>query len=185
MRPHICPWWGGYFIDNRFRRLLHRPEQILAPYVKPGMTAMDFGSGMGYFAIPMARLVGDEGRVIAVDLQQEMLDVLYRRATKACVANRILCHRCEADSIGIQARVDFALAFYSAHEVPDLRRLMSQLRACLRHGGRLLLVEPVGHVSASDFRATVCLAEEAGLVLHDRPAICLSRAVLLSALADA
>ena len=83
MRPHVCPWWGGYFIDNRLRHLLHRPERILAPYVKAGMTVMDVGCGMGFFAIPAARLVGAEGRVIAVDLQQQMLDVLMRRAAKA------------------------------------------------------------------------------------------------------
>ena len=82
MGPHVCPWWGGYFIDNRLRRWLHNPEQILAPYVSPGMTAMDFGCGMGMFSIAMAKLVGDKGRVIAVDLQQKMLDVLQKRARR-------------------------------------------------------------------------------------------------------
>lgn len=37
MAPHVCPWWGSYFIDNPFRRLLHRPEAILAHYIQPGM----------------------------------------------------------------------------------------------------------------------------------------------------
>ena len=59
----VCPWWGGYFIDNRLRRLLHDPQKILRPYVKPGMTAMDIGCGMGLFSIEMARLVGDNGQV--------------------------------------------------------------------------------------------------------------------------
>ena len=43
MDEHVCPWWGGYFIDNPLRRLLHNPKKILGPYVKPGMTVMDFG----------------------------------------------------------------------------------------------------------------------------------------------
>ena len=38
MGPHVCPWWGGYFIDNRLRRWLHNPEQILAPCVSLDMT---------------------------------------------------------------------------------------------------------------------------------------------------
>jgi hypothetical protein len=42
MASHICPWWGGYFIDNRLRRWIHNPEKILVPYVTPGMTALDF-----------------------------------------------------------------------------------------------------------------------------------------------
>ena len=49
------------------------------------MMALDFGSGMGIFSVAMARMVGDEGLVIAVDVQQQMLDVLSKRATKAGV----------------------------------------------------------------------------------------------------
>ena len=101
MAHRICPWWGGYFIDNPLRRLFHDPEKLLGPYVQPGMTAMDFGCGMGLFSIAMATLVGDGGRVIAVDLQQRMLDMLQKRAKKAKVADRITTHRCEADSIGL------------------------------------------------------------------------------------
>jgi 2-polyprenyl-3-methyl-5-hydroxy-6-metoxy-1,4-benzoquinol methylase len=55
-------WWGGYFIDNRLRRLLHDPERLLGPYVTPGMTVLDVGCGMGWFSIPMAKLVGTQGR---------------------------------------------------------------------------------------------------------------------------
>jgi ubiquinone/menaquinone biosynthesis C-methylase UbiE len=179
MGRHVCPWWGGYFIDNRFRRLLHKPEKILAPYVRPGMRVMDFGCGMGFFAIPMARIVGDGGLVIAADLQQKMLDVLERRAAKAGVASRIRTRRCEPDAIGVAELLDFALAFYSAHEVPDIGRLLGEIRRCLRPGGALLLVEPIGHVTAADFQGILLLAEEAGLTLHDRPKIRLSRAALL------
>ena len=89
MAGHVCPWWGGYFIDNWLRRLFHDPDAILRPYVHPGMTVMDVGCGMGLFAIAMARLVGPTGKVIAVDLQQQMLDVLGKRALKAGVADRI------------------------------------------------------------------------------------------------
>lgn len=94
MAGHICPWWGGYFLDNRFRRLLHDPEKIVGPYVRPGMTVIDVGCGMGLFAIAMAKMVGQSGLVIAVDLQQKMLDVLRRRAETAGVADRIQLHRC-------------------------------------------------------------------------------------------
>ena len=81
MRPHVCPWWGGYFIDNRLRRLLHRPETILKPYVQAGMTALDFGCGMGFFSIAMATLVGEQGHVISVDLQSRMLQTLGKLRT--------------------------------------------------------------------------------------------------------
>ena len=179
MTQHVCPWWGGYFIDNPLRRLLHNPAKILGPYIRPGMTVMDFGCGMGLFSIAMAKLVGAAGRVIAVDLQQEMLDVLQKRAKKAGVADRIATHRCEATSLGIREPIDFALASYSAHEVPDLRRLLGEVHANLRSDGRFLVIEPVGHVTAKDFDAMLAMAREVGFRDQDRPRVRMSRAVVL------
>lgn len=180
MCAHVCPWWGGYVIDNRLRRLLHQPDRILAAYVRQGMTVMDFGCGMGFCAISMARLVGDGGRVIAADLQQKMLDVLRKRAVKAGVADRIHTHCCQRDSIGVAQPVDFALAFYSAHEVPDPRRLLSEIHGILRPRGKLLLVEPIGHVTRRAFDETLRLAEEIGFHVPDRPRIRLSHAAVLA-----
>jgi ubiquinone/menaquinone biosynthesis C-methylase UbiE len=179
MGPHVCPWWGGYFIDNWLRRRIHNPAKILAPFVKPEMTVMDFGCGMGMFSIAMAQLVGNAGRVIAVDLQQKMLDVLQKRAQKAGVLDRIRTHRCERDSIGFDEPTDFALAFYSAHEVPNLRRLLGEIHGSLRPQGRFMVVEPIGHVTANDFQAMLSLAEEIGLYEQERPPVHLSRAVIL------
>jgi len=179
MGPHVCPWWGGYFIDNRLRRWIHNPTKILAPCVRPAMTVMDFGCGMGMFTIAMAQIVGSKGRVIAVDLQQKMLDVLQKRARKAGLSDRIRTHRCEPDSINLDGPVDFALAFYSAHEVPDLRRLFGEIHSSLRPEGRFMVVEPIGHVTADDFQAMLDLGEEIGFRQQERPHVRLSRAVIL------
>lgn len=179
MAPHVCPWWGGYFIDNRLRRWLHHPEDILAPYLQSEMKVLDFGCGMGFFSIAMARLVGDRGMIIAVDLQQRMLDVLAQRAARAGVADRIRTHRCESDALRFCEPVDFALAFYSAHEVPDLRRLLRELAACVRPGARLLVVEPVGHVTRRAFRDMLEAASEEGFECEGRPRIRLSHSALL------
>lgn len=178
MASHVCPWWGGYFLDNRLRRWLHNPERILGPYVKPGMTALDFGCGMGMFSLALARLVGPQGHVFSVDLQAKMLDVLQRRAEKAGLRDRITAHRCEAQAIGLEASVDFALAFYSAHEVPDLRHLLTEIQGLLQPQGRFLVVEPIGHVTAPAFEAMVAQAAEIGLAALERPHVRLSRAVL-------
>ena len=176
---HVCPWWGGYFIDNRLRRWLHDAAGILGPYVQPDMTVMDVGCGMGMFSIAMARLVGDRGRVIAVDVQPQMLAVLATRARAAGVADRITLHRCEATSIGVVEPVDFVLAFYSAHEVPDLRHLLCEIHQCLRPRGTFFVVEPRGHVAAHSFESMLAMAEEVGLRVHERPHVRLSRAAIL------
>jgi ubiquinone/menaquinone biosynthesis C-methylase UbiE len=175
---HICPWWGGYFIDNRLRRLLHDPEKIVGPYVQPGMTVMDVGCGMGMFSIAMAKMVGEQGWVIAVDLQQKMLDVLWRRAEREGVADRIRLHRCERDRLGVDEKADFAVAFAMVHEVRDQRRLLGEIHGCLKAGGKLLVAEPRLHVHGRAFAETVALAEGVGLRAVEQPKVRGCRAVV-------
>jgi ubiquinone/menaquinone biosynthesis C-methylase UbiE len=175
---HICPWWGGYFIDNWFRRLFHNPEKIVGPFLKSEMTAMDVGCGMGMFSLAMARIVGEEGRVIAVDLQQKMLDVLRKRAEKAGVAGHIQFHKCERDRLGIEETVDFALAMMMIHEVPDQQRLLREIHDCLKPGGKLLAAEPQIHVSGKAFERTVAVAKELGLRPMAEPRVHGCRAVV-------
>jgi ubiquinone/menaquinone biosynthesis C-methylase UbiE len=177
--PHVCPWWGGFFIDNRFRRWLHQPEKILEPYLRPGMAILDFGCGMGFLSIAAAALMGDSGRVVAVDLQQQMLDVLRKRADKAGVGERIRTHRCEVDALRLEESFDFALAFYSAHEVPEQRRLLGEIHDLLRAGSKFLLVEPVGHVTAKAFERTLAEAADLGWWVVERPRIRWSHAAVL------
>ena len=179
MSAHVCPWWSAWLtIDNPLRRLVHDPRKIVGPYVKPGMTALDVGCGSGWFSIPMARMAGRQGRVIAVDLQQQMLDMLRRRAQRAGVADRIRTHKCESGSLGLDARADFALAFAMVHEVPDLRRLFGEIYACLKPCGKLLLAEPRLHVSAKTFAAEIAAAGEAGFRVLDEPRVRWARAVV-------
>ncbi len=178
---HACAWWRGYLIDNRLRRFFHKPEKMLAPFIAPGMTVMDVGCGMGYFAIPMARMVGNAGNVTAVDLQQERLDVLMKRAARAGVASRIQSLKCGPDDLKFAGAVDFALAFYVVHEIPDPLRLLRQIHACLKPGGRLLIVEPSFEVTQTQFDETTALAQTVGFRPGDQPKFCVSRTILFAA----
>lgn len=176
---HVCPWWAVPFtIDPPFRRFLHDPQRIVGPYAKPGMTVLDVGCGVGWFSIPMARMVGNGGKVIAVDLQQQMLDMLRRRADKAGVSACIETHKCEQDRLGIDVEADFAIVFAMLHEVPDQRRLLSEIHACLKPSGRLLLAEPPIHVTTKKFAGEVAIAEDVGFRIVERPRLRWSHAVL-------
>lgn len=175
---HVCPWRYAYAFDHAGRRLFQKPERLLAPYLGEGMTVLDIGCGMGFFSIGMAKLVGESGRVIAVDLQQEMLDVLTKRAARKGVADRIVTRRCEEDSLGVAEQVDFALAFWMVHEVLDQAAFARQVRACLKPGGKFLVAEPKFHVSRKGFGRFVEVVEEAGLRLRERPRVGLSHAAL-------
>ena len=161
------------------RRLLHKPEKVVGPYVKEGMTALDIGCGMGHFSIGMAKLVGDGGKVISVDLQQKMLNKVGRRARRANVANRISLRLCKPDDIGVTEKIDFALTFWMAHEVSDQKRMFEQIRSILKDEGKWMLSEPRLHTSAARFEREMGIAQEAGFRVVERPAVTMSFAAVL------
>lgn len=176
----VCPVWIAYTFDNPIRRLFHEPRRMLREYVKPGARVLDFGCGLGFFSIAMARMVGEDGLVIAADLQQRMLDGLARRARRAGVADRIRLHRAEEDRIGLNTAVDFALACWVVHETPDVNEFFKELASILKPGGRLFVIEPRTHVSEEELAETIAAAAAAGLREVARPRVALSRAVVFA-----
>ncbi len=157
----------GYVIANPLRKIGENPKKILAPLVEPGMTAVDLGCAMGFFSLPLARMVGDDGRVVCVDLQRRMLSTLERRARRRGLDHIIETRECAEDDLGLDdllGRADLVLAVHVVHEVPDPERFLAACRAVLRPFGRLLVIEPKGHVSAEDFERTVQLAHKVGFM---------------------
>ena len=175
----VCPWWLCFTFDNPLRKLLHNPEAILRPYVHPGDRVIDIGPGMGYFTIPLARLVGPKGHVIAIDVQEKMLSALRSRAKKNGVSERIEAHLASQNSLGKHEPVDFILAFWMAHEVPDQSSFFREIRESLKPNGSLLLAEPIVHVPRKYFLRTLQAAIETGLAVKESPKIRLSHSVLL------
>jgi ubiquinone/menaquinone biosynthesis C-methylase UbiE len=174
----VCSAEHAGWLSTPLRRLLHDPRRILKGLVAAGDTAIDFGCGPGFFTLPMAEMVGPDGRVVAVDLQAAMLDRLRLRAERAGLESRITLHCCAPDSVGELPAADAALAFYMVHEVPDVARFLGEVAGALKPGGRFLLVEPRGPVSAPAFAATIDLATAAGLRPVAAPRVRLSRTTL-------
>ena len=178
METYVCPWWLAYSFDHRLRNLIHNPNSLFGKYVGPGMTVLDIGCGLGFNTIGMAGLVGNSGRVIALDIQQRMLKGTMRRAKRIGVDDRIRPLLARQDNLGLGEKVHFALAFYMFHEVPDPPRFMAQVVSCLCVAGRFMIVEPKFHVSKKSFERTLSLAEASGLVLEYRLKVNFSRAAL-------
>ena len=175
---HVCPPWLSFMLTNVFRRMFHNPRKILDRFVKSGDIALDVGCGPGYFTIPMAEMVGERGLVIAADINQGMLDRVKRRAEKAGVLTRIRLQLSEKNQLRIGQRVDFALAFWMAHEVRDLERFFAEIQGSLKSGAVFLLIEPKIHVTEKSFGEIVATAERAGLKQGGEESIRLSRAVI-------
>jgi SAM-dependent methyltransferase len=147
--PHRCPGWAAPFMASPLRRLLENPEKLLGPWVEPGMTILDVGCATGFFSLPLARMTGEEGRVLCVDVEPRMVKGLVRRATKANLIDRIEPILCGEDDLGLSGHagaVDLAVAIHALHELPDIEHGLRQIAAALKPGGRLLVIEPAGHV---------------------------------------
>ncbi len=182
MSHRVCPWWLGYLLASPLRRLLQNPEEIVRPHVREGMNVLDIGCGMGFFSLPLAKLVGGTGRVVCVDLQEKMIGGLIKKVRKANFEKRIDARICSQNSLGVRdiaGRIDFALAFALVHEVPDKERLLSEIYDSMKQSGKFLLAEPRGHVSDRDFDKTVSMAQSAGFEALRDLDIRRSRAVLL------
>jgi ubiquinone/menaquinone biosynthesis C-methylase UbiE len=143
------------------------------------MTVLDLGCGPGVFTIEIANLVGDSGNVIAADVQDGMLAIVRQKIKGTGLEQRIALHKCHEESIGLTEKVDFVLAFYMVHEVPDQEKLFRELKSILKPTGQLFIIEPKFHVSKKDFDSMIGRITGLGMEITDRPAIFFSRSIVL------
>lgn len=182
--PHcVCPWWLGYFLASPVRRWLGQdPVAILHPYVREGMTVLEPGPGMGFFTIPLAQMVGPSGKVIAVDLQPQMIASLKRRAAKKNLLERIDARVTSAETMGLkdlESKIDFTLAFAMVHEFPDAAKFFAEVARASKPGAQMLLAEPSGHVKDQAFAAELTAAAAPGFSVREHPQVPRSHAALL------
>ena len=175
----VCPVERAGSLDNKIRRWLQNPQKILGPYLKEGMTVLDLGCGPGFFSIDIAHMVGKSGRVIASDLQEGMLRKLREKIQGTELEERITRHQCGEDRIGLSENVDFILAFYMVHELPDQVKFFDEIGSILKPNGQVFIVEPPFHVSKTGFEETVRKARDAGFAIVERPKVLFSKTVIL------
>lgn len=179
-KNRVCPVELSGSLDTRMRRWLQNPKKILNPYVKEGMRVIDFGCGPGFFSVWIAQTVGEKGKVIAADLQQGMLDKLKDKIAGTALKERIQIVKCDKDNINVGEKVDFILAFYVVHEVPDKENLFTSFKNVLKDDGKVLIVEPkLFHVSKKEFASTISEAENAGFRSSTGPGLAFCHSSIL------
>lgn len=129
---------------------LERPERekdedpaklLKALNLKEGMTVADVGAGSGFHTFRMAKTVGAQGKILAVDIQQEMLDLMETRKKKDKVENVELILGTEKDPKLPAGKVDLILMVDVYHEFAFPFEMAEKLVAALTPGGRLVFVE--------------------------------------------
>lgn len=140
MEKKFNPRWKKCLDDPKRRRLLD-PGNILKNIgIEEGQVIVDVGAGTGYFSFPMAELVGDTGRVYAVDINQEMLDTLEQRSKEFQFPNIEMILSSE-DKIGLPDDVaDMAIMVNVLHELKGTATL-EEARRLLKSGGRLVIID--------------------------------------------
>lgn len=176
----ICPHWLCFTFDNVFRKRFHKPDIIVGKYISEGDTVLDLGPGKGYFTSSMARLVGAKGKVLAYDVQIEMLNSVRERVANDGVTDRVELHHCRTDHLGLDREFQFGLAFWMYHEVVDKALFMEELWRYISGKGRILVVEPKIHVSQRVFQASLKIATSRGFFIEEEPMIAFSRSALLA-----
>ncbi len=178
-KNRVCPVERAGSLDNRIRRWIQNPHKILKPYIEERMTVLDIGCGPGFFSINMAQMVGKSGRVIAADLQEDMLQKVRNKIQGTGLEKRIILHKSEENRIGVSEKVDFVFAFYVVHELPNQKKFFEELKSILKPEGKVLIVEPPFHVSKTAFEETIRNARDAGFTPSEGPKVFFSKTAIL------
>ncbi len=133
---------GAPWLVRESREREEEPAKLLAALeVQPGQTVCDLGCGNGFYSLALAEQVGPKGRILAVDIQREMLQMLKERAQARSVPN-IKTIRGKIDDPRLPAgEVDLVLLVDVYHEFSHPEEMLTKIRASLRPEGRVALVE--------------------------------------------
>lgn len=133
---------GADWLNRPEREQMEMPDRLLdALQIEPGMTVADVGAGIGYFSWRIARRVGPEGRVLAVEIQPEMLERLGVEMKKRDIRNVRSILGTPVDPMLPAQSVDLALMVDVYHEFRHPEAMVARIRQSLKDDGRMVLVE--------------------------------------------
>jgi precorrin-6B methylase 2 len=139
---HVMGFQGAGWLERTEREREEEPAKLLkALDIKPGMTIADVGAGSGYHVFRMAPLVGEKGKILAVDIQPQMLKLIETRAKKEKVSNIELINSTDNDPKLPEAKVDLIIMVDVYHELEYPFEMMEKMVASLKPGGRIAFVE--------------------------------------------
>jgi len=138
-----CPTWLAWMVemDNPFSKINRAATIVQNADIKPGMKALDVGCGPGRVTIPLAHAVGKTGHVVAMDIQQGMLDKTRKKAEAANLKNITYLHASIGDNKLEQNRFDRILLVTVLGEIPHQQAALQEIFNALKPGGILSVTE--------------------------------------------
>ena len=138
----VMGWQGAPWLEREERDIEEAPDTAIdALDLKAGQTVADIGAGSGYMSVRMAKRVGPTGRVLAEDIQPEMIDLLTQRLAKERITNVTPVLGLIDDPKLPAASVDLMLLVDVYHEFSEPQKMLRGLRTALKPDGRLVLLE--------------------------------------------
>ncbi len=138
---HVMGHRGAGWLERPTRERQERTDLLIERLpLSPGDVVADIGAGTGYFSIPIAKRV-PQGRVLAVDIQQEMLDIIERRQRNGAPANIETVLGTISDPNLPASTVDLILLVDAYHEFSHPHEMGTAMADALKPGGKLILVE--------------------------------------------
>jgi protein-L-isoaspartate O-methyltransferase len=135
---HAAATW----LERPEREEEENPKKLLeALKLKEGDVVADIGAGSGYYAFRMSKLVGPKGKILAVDIQKEMLDIIREKSKKLAIENVEPILGDEADPKLKDGSVDMIMMVDVYHEFAQPYEMTEKMIKALKHGGRLIFVE--------------------------------------------
>lgn len=162
-----CPASLNWLVDNPVRRYYMHPV-LDRVSIQPGERVLELGPGPGALTVEAARRVGAEGRLIAVDIQPQMIAQVEKRIQQAGLTN-VETHVANAYHLPLDdAGVDRAFLVTVLPEIPDQARALAELRRVLKPGGLLSITEEFADPDYPFAFETIRRVEAAGFKLDQR-----------------
>ncbi len=161
-----CPVWMKGLLDppftkgisSRTRKTIERLDLI------PGMNVLDAGCGPGRLTLPVADLVGPDGTVTAIDIQEGMLDEVKKRAGDAGLSNIRFIQAGLGDGMLQHNRFDRAVMITVLGEIPDREAALREIYRAMKPGGILLIEETIRDPHFQSRSTVTRLAGDAGFI---------------------
>lgn len=137
-----CGSWKRFAYEGFDRDAWQKPDEVVAALaLEPGDRVADIGAGGGYFTFRLARAVGPEGVVYAVDVDPDMIEYLRERVAEEGVANVRVVAGEFSDPLLPDGEIDLVFSTNTYHHIQDRAAYFRGLRTDLAPGGRVAIIE--------------------------------------------